>query len=270
MPYGTDMRTHLDPIGIFRCDQQYTYDSPRQGTLATAATGVVELAKGRNFEQALQDLAGFERIWLLYLFHQNTNWKPVVRPPRGDRKVGVFASRAPYRPNPIGMSCVRLAGVEGTRVLVAEHDLLDGTPILDIKPYLPYADSFPEARAGWVDELAEPEFAVVFGPVAAAQLLWLEERGLVALRPFLTEQLAVRPTDPARKRLRQLAPDRWEIAYRTWRAEFRLMPGRIEVLSVRSGYTPAELADGTDPYSDKDLHRALIAQVAGGGTGGGE
>jgi tRNA-Thr(GGU) m(6)t(6)A37 methyltransferase TsaA len=257
----------MEPIGIFRCDQQYTYDAPRQGTLATEATGVVELAKGRNFEQALQDVAGFDRIWLLYLFHQNTKWKPLVRPPRGDRKVGVFASRAPYRPNPLGLSCVRLTGVEGTRVFVAEHDLLDGTPILDIKPYLPYADSFPDARAGWVDELAEPEFDVAFAPTAAGQLAWLEERGLVVLRPFLVEQLGVRPTDTGRKRLRRLGDDRWEIAYRTWRAEFRLSPGRIEVLAVRSGYAAAELAGGNDRYGDKALHRDFIDRFAGGGDG---
>jgi hypothetical protein len=158
--------------------------------------------------------------------------------------------------------------VKGTRVFVAEHDLLDGTPILDIKPYLPYADSFPDAKAGWVDELADPEYAVDFGPVASEQLAWLEEQGLVALRPFLLEQLAVRPTDTARKRLQQFGPNRWEIAYRTWRVDFQLGQGEIQVQSVRSGYTPADLADGTDPYSDKDLHRAFIARFGGGGSVG--
>lgn len=254
----------FEPIGIFHCDQRYTYDAPRQGTLATEATGVVELADGRNFAQAVQDLAGFERIWLLYLFHQNENWKPLVRPPRGERKVGVFASRAPYRPNPIGLSCVRLVAVEGTRVLVAEHDLLDGTPILDIKPYLPYADSFPEARAGWVDELAEPEFAVSFSPVAEEQLTWLESQGLVALRPFLRDQLTIRPTDPSRKRLRELGENRWEIAYRTWRAEFVLSSKEILVEDIASGYRPDELLAASDRYGDKPLHRSFLARFPTG------
>jgi len=258
------MAITFDPIGIFRCDQRYAYDAPRQGTLAVEATGVVELVSGRNLEQAVQDLAGFERIWLLYLFHHNESWKPLVRPPRGERKVGVFASRAPYRPNPIGLSCVRLVAVEGTRVLVAEHDLLDGTPVLDIKPYLPYADSFPEARAGWVDELAEPEFAVTFSPEAETQLDWLEGQGLVALRPFLRDQLSIRPTDPSRKRLRQLGPDRWEIAYRTWRAEFVLLPGEVRVQSVGSGYQAEELASTADRYEDKALHRSFVARFDSG------
>jgi hypothetical protein len=169
--------------------------------------------------------------------------------------VGVFASRAPYRPNPIGISCVRLVAVDGNRVTVAEHDLLDGTPILDIKPYLPYADSFPSARAGWVDELVEPAFSVVLATHAETQLAFLEGQGLMALRPFLAEQLAVRPTDTTRKRLRQLAPDHWEIAYRTWRAEFLLATGGVTVLSVRSGYSDAEIDTPDDPYRDKDLHR---------------
>lgn len=254
----------LDPIGLFHCDRRYAYDAARQGALATDTTGIVELAAGRNFEQALQDLGGFERIWLIYRFHHNENWKPLVRPPRGTRKVGAFASRAPYRPNPIGLSCVRLTKIDGLRLFVAEHDLLDGTPILDLKPYLPYADSFPEARAGWVDELAEPAFAVAFAPPAEARLAWLEERNLTALRPFLTAQLGTRPSDGSRKRLRQLGPDRWEIAYRTWRAEFVLAEASVQVEILRSGYEAADLADAADRYGDKPLHRAFLLRFPPG------
>jgi tRNA-Thr(GGU) m(6)t(6)A37 methyltransferase TsaA len=257
----------FQPIGLFRCDRRYAYDAARQGALATDATGVVELTAGQNYDQALQDLAGFERIWLIYCFHHNENWKPLVQPPRGTRKVGVFASRAPYRPNPIGLSCVRLAGIEGTRLFVAEHDLLDGTPILDLKPYLPYADSFPEARAGWVDELAEPEFTVGLAPLAEGQLGWLEELGLTALRPFLNAQLGTRPTDGSRRRLRQLAPGRWEIAYRTWRAEFILEENRVLVHALRTGYTTEDLAEDDDRYGDKPLHRAFLDRFPVGGNG---
>ncbi|MDX9978716.1 MAG: tRNA (N6-threonylcarbamoyladenosine(37)-N6)-methyltransferase TrmO [Lentisphaeria bacterium] len=261
------MVIHFVPIGLFRCDRRYAYDAARQGALAADSTGTVELAAGRNFDQALQDLAGFERIWLIYWFHHNENWKPLVRPPRGARKVGVFASRAPYRPNPLGLSCVRLAGIEGTRLFVTEHDLLDGTPILDIKPYLPYADSFPEARAGWVDELAEPEFAVAFAPLAEAQLGWLEEQSLTALRPFLAAQLASRPTDASRKRLRPLGPGRWEIAYRTWRAEFTLAEASVQIEILRSGYGQADLDAAADRYGDKPLHRAFLLRFPAGGNG---
>ena len=139
------------PIGIFRCDAKYAYDVPRQGILAGENVGRVELAPGMNFEAALDAIEGFSRIWLIFAFDRNEGrWRPKVQPPRHiDHKVGVFATRSPYRPNPIGLSCVELLEVKGRVLVVKGHDLLDGTPILDVKPYLPYADSFPDAAPGW-------------------------------------------------------------------------------------------------------------------------
>ena len=152
----------MEPIGLFRCAATHRYDAARQPSIAgKASTGAVELFPGHGYEQALRDLPGFSHIWLLYLFHHNTHWKPVIRPPRANRKVGVFASRAPYRPNPIGLSCVALLGVEGRTLTVGAHDLLDGTPILDIKPYLAYTDSVPQATQGWLDELGEAPWTVL-------------------------------------------------------------------------------------------------------------
>ncbi len=250
----------VEPIGIFHCGQRYAYDAPRQGTLSEH-DGVVELLPGRNFEQALTGLEGFSRIWLLYLFHHNPNWKPMVKPPRGDAKIGVFATRAPYRPNPIGLSCVELVGIDGLRILVRGHDLLDGTPILDIKPYLPYADCFPEAGGGWTEQVsAEETWTVEIAPAAAEALAWLAARGLSGLGDFLQRELGYRPFDDARKRVRQLDPETGELAYRTWRFVFAAAPAarRITVMTVASGYGPAELADPADPYADKSLHRDFI------------
>lgn len=255
----------LVPIGVFHCAEKHPYDAARQGTVAADSVGRVELDAGQNFEQALQDLAGFSHIWLLFDFHHNKAWKPLVQPPRGHRKVGVFASRAPYRPNPIGMTCVRLLSVSGRTLEVADHDLLDGTPILDIKPYLPYADSFPEATLGWLGELEEPRWAVSFSDAARAQLAWLEANGVPCLESFLVQQLADEPFNRKRKRLRQLGETEWEIAYRTWRARFTVDEPALSlhVESLATGYSGPDLDSPDDPWEDKALHRAFVARTGG-------
>ena len=125
----------FQPIGRYRAEAGRKYDVPRQGYLNAGRPGVVELEAGRGFEQALRDLAGFERLWLVFHFHRNSGWRPTVSPPvppRDGRRVGVFASRSPYRPNPIGLTCVRLLAVDGLRLTVDEADLVDGTPILGL------------------------------------------------------------------------------------------------------------------------------------------
>ena len=139
------------PIGVVRGGGDFPQQAPRQSVYARNE-GFVELFPHRNFEQALEDLSGFARIWLIFVFDRNHTWKPKVFPPFGaDRKVGVFASRAPYRPNPIGISAVELVKIEGLKVHIRNFDLLDGTPVLDIKPYISEADSFPGSPAGWRD-----------------------------------------------------------------------------------------------------------------------
>ena len=163
----------IRPIGVFNSTARYPYDVPRQGAVAGDNIGVIRLYP--EYAEGLADLDGFSHIWVLYWFHLNDGWHLKVRPPRHvERKVGVFASRSPYRPNPIGMSAVRLQHVEKGEIWIAGHDLLDGTPILDIKPYLPYADSFPEASLGWTGEEEGHEYAVEFSEEARRQVAWLE------------------------------------------------------------------------------------------------
>lgn len=188
----------------------------------------------------------------------------MVKPPRADRKIGVFATRAPYRPNPIGMSCVELLGIRGLTIEVGAHDLLDGTPILDIKPYLPYADSFPEARCGWLEEVKQELWEVTFSPLALRQLKWLEAQFALCLRAFLVQQLSESPLDSERKRVRALGKGRWEVAYRTWRAEYSIDEAcrRLQVDTLNSGYSPDELARDPDTYGDKAVHR-LFTRVFG-------
>jgi tRNA (adenine37-N6)-methyltransferase len=112
--------------------------------------GEVELFE--EFTEGLADIEGFERIWLIYRLDRAAPAKLKVIPYRDTMERGIFATRSPSRPNAIGLSCVKLLGVEGCRLRVAELDILDGTPLLDIKPYAPRFDAWPEARAGWLDD----------------------------------------------------------------------------------------------------------------------
>ncbi|RMH62941.1 MAG: tRNA (N6-threonylcarbamoyladenosine(37)-N6)-methyltransferase TrmO [Zetaproteobacteria bacterium] len=142
------------PIGIVHSDYKERYAAPRQPTLGAPAPAVIELNPGMNFEQALKDLDGFSHLWVIYWMHLNRGWNPTVLPPRGPKiRRGLFATRAPHRPNRIGLSAVRLLAVQGRCLSIEGHDMLDGTPVLDIKPYLSYADAFPDASLGWAEAL---------------------------------------------------------------------------------------------------------------------
>lgn len=255
----------LHPIGIFRAKTKYPYDARRQGSRDDSGEiGVIELKRGHQFEQALDGLEGFDRLWVIYRFHHNENWKPMVLPPRGPRiKRGVFATRSPYRPNPIGLSTVELVKIEGQRVYIRGFDLLDETPIYDLKPYLPYADAFPSARTGWTEGLEAQSYQVSFSENAERKLSWLEERGLSALRGFLKGQLEYDPLDNERKRVEESSRDFYRIAYRTWRADFTLDESlrKIRVAEILSGYSTSDLEAGNeDRYGDKDLHRDFLSR----------
>jgi len=144
----------LVPIGVVRSPLRNHFDAPRQPGVGAAVDGEILLRRG--LQNAVRDLAGFERLWVLFQFNYSRGWKDTVVPPRDGEPRGTFATRAPHRPNPVGLSCVRLLHVQGRRLLIRDHDLLHGTPVLDLKPYLPYCDAHPVARGGWVDELLEP------------------------------------------------------------------------------------------------------------------
>jgi len=241
-------------IGTFHCLEKFPYDVPRQGILAGDNIGAVKLLP--EYADCLRELDSFSHIWLLYAFHRNSTWHPLIMPPRHrTTKVGVFASRSPYRPNSIGMSCVKLIGVSKGEILISGHDLLDGTPIIDIKPYLPYADAFPNASPGWTAEGNEQTFAVAFTPLAEKQLLWLEEHQGGCIRSFTLDRLSTSPLDKKRTRLLNLTPDGATLAYRTWRLDFTVAKQTVTIQRIYSGYSPAELEDSEDKYGDKPLHR---------------
>ena len=253
----------IKPIGIIHSDLRHRYETPRQGVLAGGNVSVIELNPNNNFEQALKDLYGFERIWVLYQFHLNSNWKPLVNPPRHTRKkVGVFASRAPYRPNQIGISCVKLEKIEELKIFISQSDILDGSPVIDIKPYLPYSDSFPDAATGWVKNDIENIFKVCFEQGAIKQCKWLKESSNINLTDFARLQLEFNPTDSTRKRITEVksknsSSETYSLAYRTWRIIYSVNEDERKVMikKIRSGYTDEELLNlGEDKYADKALH----------------
>lgn len=153
----------VSPIGWVRSPYQRRFGTPQQSAAVDSdADAILELEPALIPESALADLVGIERLWVVSWLHRGGTWAPQVMPPRGPRvRRSVFSTRSPDRPNPIGLSAVRLVRVEGRRLHVRGIDLIDGTPILDLKPYLPYADAFPDAKAGWIDGIPRdaPQFA---------------------------------------------------------------------------------------------------------------
>ena len=166
------------PIGYIRSPFKQKFAIPRQPNLVAEAQGEMVLTDEFTDTNALRELEQFSHIWLLFHFHETEDhgWTPTVQPPRlgGKTKVGVFASRSPFRPNPIGMSVVENLGYKkiDSRVVLklGGVDLLDGTPVLDIKPYIPYADSLPDASGGFAESRPGEDFEVNFSEAAEASI----------------------------------------------------------------------------------------------------
>lgn len=159
----------MKKIAHIRSDFKEKFGIPRQSGMVEELRATVVFEPEYRKEDALRGLEGYSHIWLLWEFSENMreSWSPTVRPPRlgGNERVGVFATRSPFRPNPIGLSSVRLLGIEreegnGLVLQVAGADLLDGTPIYDIKPYLPHVDSHPEATGGFAGEVKDYKLEV--------------------------------------------------------------------------------------------------------------
>ncbi len=168
----------FEPIGFIHSPFKQKFGLPRQSGLVPEIKASLELVSPYNNPDAVVGLDGYSHIWLQFVFHQaqREQWQPRVRPPRlgGNRSVGVFASRAPYRPNPIGLSVVKLERVitQGERVALelSGVDLMDGTPVLDIKPYLSYSENISDAVSGFAPSAPDARLAVQFSELAESQL----------------------------------------------------------------------------------------------------
>ncbi len=263
MPAPRDV-LQLRPIGVLRTPFPDRVSAPRQTYVARDAEATIVLDPGRDFEHALSDLESWEYLWVLYWFHLNEGWRPKVLPPRSRVRRGVFSTRSPHRPSPIGMSVVRLVGVSGLEVHVRGADMVDGTPVLDLKPYVAAADAIPDARAGWLaapDPVAPHE--VVWADLAREQAAWLEETHGVDLRTPIERTLVLGPEPHPYRRIRKDAgSDGAELAVKDWRARFRAEEGRrVRVLAIETGYRDRQLVDpGMDGVAGIAAHRAFVAR----------
>lgn len=222
-------RHEIKVIARIRSDFPTKFGIPRQSGLAQSLRARVVFEPEFRSDDALRGIEGFSHLWLIWQFSEavREEFSPTVRPPRlgGNERLGVFATRSPFRPNAMGLSCVKLEGVEktaneGTVLLVSGADLMDGTPIYDVKPYLPYADCKAEAVGGFAAE--EPERLTVDFPEALAALFADDKRDA------LTEILALDP----RPRYKADGERVYGLPFAGREVKFRVNGGVLSVISV--------------------------------------
>jgi len=244
----------VEPIGVVRSALVTKVEAARQPQAAAGSAARIELFPGRHFEHALHGLERWELIWVLFWFHLNTGWRPKVLPPRSTSgRKGVFATRAPHRPNPIGLSVVRLERVESLTLHIRDSDMLDATPVLDIKPYLAYTDAHPGASGGWLAD-AQPAsvdgrkacdpldtYNVQFDALAMDQAVWIEAHTGLAIRERIHATLALGPEPHPYRRIRRF--DGWlQLSVKEWRVRFTVNDRDVQVLEIRSGFRASQLA----------------------------
>ncbi|MDP2559974.1 tRNA (N6-threonylcarbamoyladenosine(37)-N6)-methyltransferase TrmO [Psychrobium sp. 1_MG-2023] len=202
---NSNLATTIEPIGIVHSPFKQKFGIPRQPSLASAVTAIIELQPNYDSPNMVRDLEQFSHLWLIFQFHQNIThgWKSLVRPPRlgGNKKTGVLATRSTFRPNGLGMSAVKLERViiknNRASIEVSGIDLLDGTPIFDIKPYIPYSDSLTQASGGYAQEPPTQLMQVQFSE--QAQVTLAQQPNSEKLQALIEQILAQDPR-PAYKK----------------------------------------------------------------------
>lgn len=233
------MTYSFEPIGHVRSPYSDKFGIPRQPGLVDAAEARLVLRPEYAREEAFKGIEGFSHLWLVFVFHDDclkARWRATVRPPRlgGRERVGVFASRAPYRPNPIGLSAVRHLGLakgpEGLYLRLGGVDLLDGTPVLDIKPYVPYADAIPDACSGFAVDAPSSGWRVTIEADAEEAIASADPHGRLALRKLILQVIAQDPRPGYMDRY----PGRDRFAMRLYDLDvrWRLIEGEARVTSV--------------------------------------
>ncbi len=209
----------IQPIGLVHSCFSEKFGIPRQPGLVSCAAGEIALLPEFSREELLKEISGFSHIWVSFLFHQaiSDGWRPTVRPPwlGGQKRVGVFASRSPHRPNFIGLSAVRLEGVEKRDktffLKISGFDMLDGTPVIDIRPYLPYSDKIDEATPGYADYDLKPN-RVVLTAESEAFCIEYENRTGRKLRKLIEEVIGQDPRPASQRKLhREFGMTLWNV-----------------------------------------------------------
>lgn len=235
----------LRPIGVVRTPFREKFGIPRQGGLVDEVRATLELFSPFDREEAWRGIEGFSHLWLITWFHADKGEAGLtVRPPRlgGNARLGVFATRAPYRPNPLGLSVVRLEAVEshgaGVRLVVRGADLLDGTPLLDVKPYLPYADAIQQATGGFAP--MAPETSLVVDWSAKARMQAAQWSEVYPDLPALIAAVLARDPRPAYQRQ---AGRVYGLRLYTLDVHWRVWDGQAQVLELVPEANPAPGAD---------------------------
>ncbi len=238
------MNLSFTPIGIIHSCFKEKFGIPRQCGLIEEAQGQLEMLPPYNRPEAFRGLEDYSHVWISFVFHaaRREEWKPMVRPPRlgGNQRVGVFASRSPFRPNPIGLSVLRLLKLDRSEGRVILHlggiDLLDGTPVLDIKPYVPYSDSIPEARAGYAPTPPGKEIALSYSTDATAFLNRLSPDRRDHLMRLIHQILA---QDPRPAYLDEAQRNTFGMRLYDYNIRWSVEAGAFQVLEIRA----AEIAE---------------------------
>ena len=200
------MKNSIETIAILHSPYKEKFAVPRQPGLVASAIAELEILPPYNDINAFSGLESYSHLWLMFLFHKNKpqQWRPMVRPPRlgGNKRLGVFATRSPFRPNPLGLSLVEFHGIKQKQgklyLLLGNIDLVDKTPIVDIKPYIPYADSKPDAQAGFAQQAPEHLLSVEFSTSALLSIEKYQQK-YPSLQLFIQEVLQQDPR-PAYKK----------------------------------------------------------------------
>jgi tRNA (adenine37-N6)-methyltransferase len=258
----------LRPIGYVRSALATKAQAARQPRTAAGTPARIELLPGRNFEHALEDLARWELIWVIFWFHYNPGWRPKVLPPRSTTgRKGVFATRSPHRPNPLGISAVHLTHVEGLVLHIRDADMLDGTPVLDLKPYVAYTDAHPQAGAGWLKDAARADahaqppdpvdaYAVVLEERAAQQAAWIQSHTGLDIGERIRSTLRLGPAPHPYRRIRHVAAG-LQLSVKEWRVRFGVIGRAVRVTGIESGFRTSQLGEGTD--ESLQPHREFLA-----------
>ena len=231
------MNYSLEPIAVIHSPFREKFVTPRQPGLTPSVCARIDFFADFATPEAVRGLEGFSHLWLIFLFHQNwqKGWKPTVRPPRlgGNQRVGVYASRSPFRPNPLGLSAVRLLSINcdsgKVSLEVLGADLIDGTPILDIKPYIPYGDSIPAATGGFAEERPKTTLQVVFSDLARKQIGQYQNE-TPKLETMLRETLSLDPR-PAYRHNREDSKE-YGVLFDGYNILWKVQDERLMVLEI--------------------------------------
>jgi tRNA-Thr(GGU) m(6)t(6)A37 methyltransferase TsaA len=228
----------LRPIAYIKSPYKQKFAIPRQPNLVKEAKGEIIFEKAFSDPNCLRDIEQFSHLWLIFIFHetQDKGWSPTVQPPRlgGKENVGVFSTRSTFRPNPLGMSVVENLGWEqsGSSLVlrVGGVDILDNTPIVDIKPYIPYADALPDAQAGFAETPPASDYEIIFSPEADKKLDNLKA-DYPELKVFITAVLKQDPRPAWRKK--DIDDKRYGMTLYNLNIKWQIQENQIQVISIK-------------------------------------